>query len=76
MKKILVCLTVAAFAFVSSVRADDAKAATAKTEKSKESCASCCSGGCDSKMAKRIFMSPKAAEQASVSMRMGAKKMS
>jgi hypothetical protein len=72
MKKVIVCLSVAAVMAVTSVRADDAKAATAaKSADGCSACSSCCSAD---KMAKKIYMSPKASQQVCVGMRMATKK--
>jgi len=60
MKKLLVCLTVAAFACVSAVQAgegkacDQSKAACAEVAKAKSSCASACATACSgAKVAKK-----------------------
>ncbi len=72
MKKIIVCLSVAAAMAVSSVQAGEAKAAaTAKSADGCSACSSCCSAD---KMAKKVYMSPKASQQVSVGMKMATKK--
>ena len=63
MKKIIVCLTVSAFALVSSLHAGDTKTCTDKSMTSSAKGASCCSGGksaCAKMPTKTVLMSPKA----------------
>jgi len=69
MKKLIVCLSVAAVMAASSVQAGEAKAVTAaKSADGCSDCSSCCSAD---KMAKRSFMSPKASQQVWVAMKHG-----
>lgn len=74
MKKLIVCLSAVAVMAAFSAQAGDAKASAAKTGTSKQACSACCSSCCDGKMAKKVFMSPKASEQVWVAMHKGAAK--
>jgi hypothetical protein len=69
MKKLILCLTVSAFALVSSLQAADGKAPAAdkatSANKAKATASGCCSesGCCKGGCSKPVLMSPKAAGQ-------------